>query len=363
MSHVALAHYPEGAGHATRVMAVARALERRGATVSLAGGGPGRRFYDLNGYDPAEPTCVDYVGDFQSPGDAAGGLRRVLTNSLPDSLRRVREFADWLTEADADALLTDDMFAAAAAVRTRTPLYVLTHNGAGLYRDPVVRLATRSITVGQRAAARRFFYPTVWPPSADDPAGVSRVPPVALEPPAGAADAAVPDRDVVVVPSTYTDGFDDLAADLRETGRSVAHVGDDDWTALPALLPALRAADVVVCAGYSTVMEAAVAGTPCVVVPATNEQRGVARRLADVEGFRSVPDRAAAVEAVADPPPAPEFENGVAAVAERVLDDLSATRPDAQPREAARAPVERPAVQASASTSSETLATSSSQTE
>ena len=41
--HVAVAHYPEGAGHATRMMAVARSLEERGATVSMAGGGYGSR--------------------------------------------------------------------------------------------------------------------------------------------------------------------------------------------------------------------------------------------------------------------------------------------------------------------------------
>jgi len=49
--HVAVAHYPEGAGHATRMLAVARSLEAHGASVALAGGGPGTKFVDLHGYD------------------------------------------------------------------------------------------------------------------------------------------------------------------------------------------------------------------------------------------------------------------------------------------------------------------------
>ncbi|MFB6121765.1 MAG: hypothetical protein ABEJ68_11700, partial [Halobacteriaceae archaeon] len=107
-----------------------------------------------------------------------------------------------------------------------------------------------------------------------------------------------------------------------DAGRTVTHVGDPDWEAVPALLPVLERADAVVCAGYSTVMEAAVAGTPCVVVPETNEQRGVARRLRSVEGFVVADDAAGAVAALDDPPAAPAHTNGVAAIAERVLDDV-----------------------------------------
>jgi UDP:flavonoid glycosyltransferase YjiC (YdhE family) len=320
--HVAIAHYPEGAGHATRMMAVARALEERGAAIDLVGGGPGQQFHELNGFESRSFTRVDYVRDFQNPQGSVRGLLRVLTDSLPDSGRRLREFAKWLRSAAPDALLTDDMFAAAAAVRTRTPLYVLTHNGSGLYRNSIVRLATRALTVSQRLAARRFFYPTVWPPRPGDPPQVSRVPPIALTPPEDAADAGPEDPGVLVVPSTYSEGFDEVADRLREAGRDVTNVASPDWETVPALLPVLRRADAVVCAGYSTVMEVAVAGTPCVVLPCTNEQRGMARRLEAVDGFSVVDDRADVPDALADPPASPEFTNGVSATAERVLDDL-----------------------------------------
>jgi hypothetical protein len=246
----------------------------------------------------------------------------VVTASLPDSGRRFRDVAGWLRAESPDAVVTDDMFAAGAAAWTGTPLYVLTHNAASFYRSLAVRLASRGLNVGQRLAARRFFYPTVWPPHAGDPPQVSRVPPVALEPPAGASDAGPADPGVVVVPSTYSDGFAAVAEGLADRGVPVTRVGGPDWEPVPALLPVLERADAVVCAGYSTVMEAAVAGAPCVVVPHTNEQRGVARRLDAVEGFAVADGASAALDALADPPDAPAHNNGVAAVAERVLDDL-----------------------------------------
>ena len=59
--NVAVVHYPEGAGHATRMLAVADAFETAAADVSFAGGGAGTEFVALNGYDASEPTAVDYI--------------------------------------------------------------------------------------------------------------------------------------------------------------------------------------------------------------------------------------------------------------------------------------------------------------
>lgn len=305
------------------MMAVAKSLEERGATVSIAGGGYGRRFYEPNGYSVREMSTVNYVRDFQDAGGPVRGLARVLTNSLPESVRRLRELVAWLREEDPEVMVTDDMFAAMAAVRVGTPLYVLTHNGAGLYDDPVVRTATWGLTLGQRVVAERFFYPTVWPPNGSDPPSVSRVPPIALR--NGDDETYGPaDPGVVIVPSTYSGGFDALAEQLRTDGYNVTYVGREDWDPVPAMLPILRRADVVVCAGYSTVMETAVAGTPCIVWPETNEQVGVAGHLEDVEGFTVVNREEEVMAALKDPPSEPDHSNGDAVVAERILSDLSA---------------------------------------
>lgn len=74
----------------------------------------------------------------------------------------------------------------------------------------------------------------------------------------------------------------------------------------------------------SSVMDAAVAGTPCVVHPATDEQRAVADRIEahDVHGFAVAESPFEVIEAVVDPPEPPRYENGADAVASAVLDDL-----------------------------------------
>lgn len=319
--HIAVVHYPEGAGHATRMMAIARSLEERQVTVSLAGGGSGRRFYEANGYEIDEFPSVNYVRDYQDAEGPLAGLARVLTNSIPDSVRRIRDLVHWMRAEEPDAVLTDDVFAGVAACWVDSPLYVLTHNSRGLYDDRIVRSATWGLTLAQRQVADRFFYPTLWPPSDADPPNVSRVPPVALRS-GSEGTAAEHDPGVVLVPSTYSSGFDSLASRLERNGYDVTHVGRDEWEDVPAMMPILRDATAVVCAGYSTIMEAAVAGTPCIIWPETNEQVGVARQLIDREGFAVVDTESEVLVALADPPSAPDHANGDAVVAERVVSDL-----------------------------------------
>ncbi|WP_255149243.1 glycosyltransferase [Halorarius halobius] len=323
---VAVAHYPEGAGHATRMLAIANALRERGASVEMAGGGAGTAFVALNGYDEFEPTAVDYIDTYQG-----GSVRQVLAESVPATAARVAEYVAWLRNTEPDALVTDDMFAAIAATRTDVPLYVLKHDVPALYRDRIERAGAAFHTSFQLSAAREFFYPTVWPSSEDDPDGVTHVPPVALD--GDATDR--PPADVVVVPSAYSE-LGRIADHLARQGYEVLDVGSDEWETVPALLPYLRAADVVVCSGYSTVMDAAVAGTPCVVYPATDEQDAVADWLDrfDVTGFTVAEEPLDVLEAVASPPQAPAFENGADAVADRVLDDLRTEPPAATGRAA-----------------------------
>ena len=310
---VAVTYYPEGAGHATRMLAVARALEASDVDVVLAGGGPGSKFIELNGYEEYHPTAVDYIGDYQR-----GSLLDVLARSVPNSGRRVAELVRWLRRVDPDALVTDDMFAAIAGPFVDVPLYIVTHNAASFYDAAVQQGFTWLLNRYQLRAADLFLYPAVWPPDEGDPPGVTHIPPIALE---GPGDAGIEDGGVLVVPSTYSTNFDALAATLDDEGHDVTLVGGPDWTDVPALLPHVRAADVVVCSGYSTVMEAAVAGTPCVIYPFTDEQHGVSRAIErnGVRGFQvehSIPHVARAVR---HPPEPPEHENGTREAAERVL--------------------------------------------
>ena len=314
---VAVAHYPEGAGHATRMLAVATAFEARGARVTLAGGGHGARFIEHNGYDQYEPSLVDFIGDYQG-----GSLARVLTHSLPNSAFRVRDYVGWLRREDPDALVTDDMFAAMAAEFVEIPLYVCTHNASSYYDAVIEQGFTWLLNRYQRHAAEAFLYPAVWPPDHGDPPGVTHVPPIALDSAAGGCAPTA--TEVLLVPSAYSSGFDALAEALRAAGHETTLVGGPDWECVPALLPHVRAAEKVVCSGYSTVMEAAVAGTPCVVYPFTDEQHGVSRVIerTGLEGFQVEHSVAHVVRAVGQPLTAPSYENGAGRTAQYVLDDL-----------------------------------------
>ena len=205
---VAVAYYPEGAGHATRMLAVAKALEARGVGVSLAGGGPGAKYVEHNGYEQFSPTAVDFVSDYQGHGAPAsdgersagddgstdatatadgwtapvegdmgrfggrrvgiaeetGSLARVFARSLPCSAKRVHDYVRWLRDLGPEAVVTDDMFAAMAAPVTNTPLYVLTHNTASYYDAVIEQAFTWLLNRYQLAGAGAFLYPAIWPP-------------------------------------------------------------------------------------------------------------------------------------------------------------------------------------------------------
>lgn len=305
------------------MLAVGTELEKRGADVLMAGGGNGAEFIALNGYEEFEPTAVDYVDTYQG-----GSMSQVLTESVPASARRVTDYVDWLHRIDPDALVTDDMFAAMAAPKAGVPLYVVKHDMPGLYRDPLERAGAFFHTKFQLTTAREFFYPVVCPSSEIDPTGATRVPPIALDGDSHTIDAA----DVVCVPSQYSD-FDRIAVQLEQQGYDVLNVGADDWDAVPSLLPYIRGADVVVCSGYSTIMDTAVAGTPCVIQPETTEQQAVAEWIdrSDVPGFTVAHNAKDVLSAAHSPPAAPAYENGVSEIATTVIEDLQEMVPRPTP--------------------------------
>lgn len=316
-STVAVAHYPEGAGHATRMLAVGRALEAADAEVLLAGGGPGAKYLTLNGYEQFRPMSVDFIGDYQR-----GSILDVLTQSLPRSGKRVYDFVRWLHRKQPDALVTDDMFAAMAAPLANVPLFILTHNAASYYDAVIEQIFTWLVNRYQLSASQAFLYPAVWQPDRGDPPGATYVPPIALE---GPSEIDPPeDVGVLVVPSTYSRNFHALATSLRNAGHQVTLVGDEDWNDVPALLPWIEAADVVVCSGYSTIMEAAVGGTPCVIYPFTDEQHGVSRVIErrGLRGFQVEHSIPHVVRAVEKPFRSPEHENGADTAAKYVLDRI-----------------------------------------
>jgi len=327
VTEIAVAHHCEGAGHASRMLAVAEAIERTGHGVTTAGGGPGTPFLRANGYDPYEPPTVDFVEDYQR----GGGLLAAVRHDGPAAVERVAAYRRWLDRVDPPVVVTDGIAAAAAAAVDGRRYVYLSHDPAALYDAPAERVGAWTRNRLTRETAERFFLPKAWPGPPTVP-GTEVVPPIAptrtgrSEATAGAsagasadtdADADV-DVDVLLVPSAYGVASERVTDALERAGRSVTVVGGDEWTVQPSLQPYVADAALVVCSGYSTVMEAAVAGTPCVVVPTTSEQRGVAAAVARQEGFH-LAHSAADVLAVHDDPGSPTpRDNGADRVAEAV---------------------------------------------
>jgi UDP:flavonoid glycosyltransferase YjiC (YdhE family) len=308
-STVAVAHYCEGAGHATRMLAIATAIEDAGYEIVLAGGGPGTPFVEANGYEEFEPTPVDFVTDYQR-----GGTLDTLRHSVPNTVRRVREYRDWLDTHDPDLLVTDDPTAAVAAWRDSQCYFYLAHDPAELYTDWGERAGARVRNGLPLRTAERFFHPKVW---AGEPAitGAEPIPPIA--PDSGSTAEPV---DVLLVPSAFSLEQSRVVDLLEDRGHEVTVVGGDEWTTQPSLQPSIENATLVVCSGYSTIMEAAVAGTPCLVLPSTSEQRGVAGAIEDIDGFataETIEELSAALDELGQPE---AFDNGVPRVVEAVPD-------------------------------------------
>jgi hypothetical protein len=295
------------------MLAVARGLEAAGCAVTLAGGGPGTKFVADNGYDEFEPTTVDFVGDYQRDR----GLAAVLTGSVPALLTRVREYRAWLAAADPDLFVTDDVTAALAAALARRRYVYVSHDPHEFYDTPVERAGAWLRNLLPRVTATAYLLPKVWDGEPTVP-GATAVPPLAPR-----ADGVEDGVDVLVVPSAFSVAPERLTAAIEARGRTVTLVGGDDWETVPSLQPYVAGATLVVCSGYSTVMEAAVAGTPCVVVPSTSEQRGVAAAVADRPGFYRA-DTVTALGAVLDgrleaPDPQPNGVESVVTTVRRLL--------------------------------------------
>jgi len=317
---IAVGHYCEGAGHATRMLAVAEALADAGYEFEIAGGGPGEPFVEANGYTEHPLPTVDFIESYQGEETARGSARGVL-DDVADSTRRIRAYVSWLRELDPIAFVTDDFSGCIAGALARQRLFYVSHDPVGFYETTPERASAQVRTRFPTFAAETFCFPTVWDGEPDIP-GTTRVGPMAPVDDTPASE--LPDVDVLVVPSAFSVDEHELAAALAERGREATLVGGEDWTLQPSLQPYIRAADLVVCSGYSTVMEAAVAETPCVVLPATSEQRGVAAAIADVQGFAVAKSIEDVVDQLGTLDPPSGHENGALTIAEIVDDALGA---------------------------------------
>lgn len=315
---IALAHGPEGAGNATRMLAIAEELGRVDVPFVLAGGGPGAGFLEMNGFEEYEPTTLDFIAKREAE-DAT--LLHALAHAFPRVYRRFLDFFGWLRRENPRALLTDDPVAAIPAGLLGIPWYRLDHTTVSCYSRGFERFSFRLFNGLSLRASQGFFLTSVFKEHQRTAENLIPVGPIAHEP---ASAESVDPFDVLLIPGTYSEGFDELAHRLERDGFSVKTVGESDWDPVPAMFPYHQAADMVVCTGFSSIAEAVVAGTSCIVYPFIDCQQGIADQIADreVDGIEVVDSIASTLEAVHDPPDSTSFENGAPAVAEHILRDL-----------------------------------------
>ena len=306
-NEIGIIYYCEGAGHAMRTLAVAQQLEKRGLEVKMTGGGPGEKFLELNGRSDFSPTVI-------KPGTRmhSEGLISALTHLPGNLVQRARDINSWLKENDPDIVLADGPLAAFVASLTRRRFYFLNHWDWKLPESRVEKLNTFFVNSILSFRAEKIFSPAIWEDISDR---AIRVGPLAPE-----GGEKNPELDILVVPTDLGDVTEKIVEELESEGYNTVKVGSEDWTHQPSLQPYLKEADYVVCSGYSTIMEASVAGTPVIIVPYTSEQRGIAKSLDGKQGFRKFSgDILQDLEQVG---PVRQYENGAIHIAEEIAENL-----------------------------------------
>ncbi len=310
---VAIVYWCDGAGHAARSIPVAKELESRGVEVSMAGGGPGQKFAEMNGFDHPDFTTVTVEG-----ATPLAFLRHTAFDLVPSALRRMREVYRWLGEEQPDTLVTDDVFAGLAAAVRGIDFYRIDHLTPDLL-DPLWAFPLNVYNQISLAFAEGIIVTSLWP---DDPApkGITRVGPLAQE----GEEEGVEPYDVLLNPGTHGEGFDEIRRRLEAEGLDVRTVGDDDWETKPTMTPYTAAADVVICTGFSSIADTVVAGTPCVIYPFLPFQKALAERAEEkrIEGVGRATTVEEAVEKAMyyrDSDERPAYENGAPAFVDTVL--------------------------------------------
>lgn len=302
----AFIHHCEGSGHAMKMLAIAQKLEEKEIEVEITGGGKGEKFLELNDRETFSPSTIHYTNRYYEEG-----LISALKHLATSLQSRVRDLKAWLGREEPEVVITDDPLVPFICMYEGLDYYIVSHWSWRMPENRLEKAVTWTVNKLSTLKASRFLYPAVW--EGLEPAGADRIGPVAPE-----GEAKDLDFDILVVPTKMKDRTDEFVDDLEEYDLEV--VGSDSWEIQPSLQPYIEEADVVICGGYSTVMEASVAGTSCVIVPYTSEQKGIANILDEYRGYRKYTrDIRDDVSAVEDLEP---MENGAEEIAELVSRDL-----------------------------------------
>ncbi|EGQ43415.1 MAG: hypothetical protein J07AB43_14060 [Candidatus Nanosalina sp. J07AB43] len=313
---VCLIHWCTGTGHAARMIPVAKELESRNVQVSVAGGGFGSKFLEMNGFQEPGFEEVPDVAKYSK----IELLPKLVTQFIPSALKRTVQSYDWIKQEDPDEIVTDDIFAMIACVASRRSFYRIDHLTPDIlpfkWSIPQKLYNKVSMVFGEN-----IIVTSVWPEKSKDNY-IEFVGPLGQEGESG----EVEDYDMLVVPGSWGGNqFDEISRRLREKGYDIKVVGGENWETKASMTPHMAAADCVICTGYSSIADAAVAGTTCVVYPFIPFQKAIANEIddRDIEGIRTADsvDKAlsTAEKCVEADCSKPDFENGSKEFVDAVL--------------------------------------------
>jgi hypothetical protein len=246
---VGFVYWCDGAGHAARAIPVLKELESRGINISVAGGGPGSRFVELNGFDQPDLAHAAVKGN-----KPLKFLKHTFGSLIPNLFKRTKEISKWMKEENPDKVITDDLFAMFVAIKQGKKVYRIDHLTPSMFglkwRVPSKIYNKFSLIFGEQ-----IIVTSLWKEESD-PRGYTRVGPLAQE---GESDDNIDGYDVLINPGTHGEKFDLIKDKLEQEDLNVRTVGDDKWETKPSMTPYTEKADVVVCTGFSSIADTVVA--------------------------------------------------------------------------------------------------------
>lgn len=312
MKKVLFAFNPEGAGHASRSIAIANELKKDGVEIWFAGSGEGLEFVRANKFPCFEVPNLKFHKHVM-----AGNYWHVFYKFPYKVLKKIEVYKRIVK--DFDLVVSDtNLPSMVAPVIAGTPLIYLSHDLPKLHSSGglMVKIMNRFAL----HFSKEFIFPNIFLEKGDLPPKVNEVGPLVH-----VKNENVEKTDVFMVPSQFGSlDFGLLKKELEKSGLKVRTTSEKDWKTAPNLYPFVNAASKVICSGYSTLMECSLAGTPTIIIPKTPEQEFIGEKLSEVEGFhlaRSENEALELVEKGLNPPSS--FDNGTEKAAEIIHKHLS----------------------------------------
>jgi len=307
-----------GSGHAARSIPIANELRSRGEKVSIAGGGFGAKFVDMNGFEQKKLTEIDDPAEYS----LTDFFTRTFTKLIPSSFSRLRDIDKWLKQEEPDQLITDDIFAIFLASIYGIEFYRVDHVTTDIlplrWSLPLKLYNSLSMLRGNQ-----IFVTSLWKEEGGSK-NITKIDPLAQD---DESEEELDSCDILLSPGTWGKGFHKIRSELEEKGYNVRTVGDDKWELKKSMTPVMRSVDLVICTGFSSIADAAVAGTPVLVFPFLTYQKALAKSIEEreLQGIGTVHDVDEAIEMAEEyceneDIEGPEYDNGAPEIVDRILE-------------------------------------------